>query len=46
MRDITEIFDHYRIIARSVLNTAFWLEVELRGWDSRDRFERIKELLF
>lgn len=46
MRDITEIFDHYRIAARSIWNMAFWSEPELRNWDSWDQFERIKELLF
>ena len=46
MRNITDLMQHYRIAARSVWNTAFWSVPELRTWDSRDRFEKIKQMLF
>jgi hypothetical protein len=44
--DVTEAFDHYRVAARSVWNTAFWPYAELRSWDARDQFRKVKELLF
>jgi hypothetical protein len=46
MRDVTDLFDHFRIVARSVWNTGFWTRPELRTWDSWDQFEQVKELLF
>ena len=46
MRDITNLFDHYRVVARSIWNTGFWSEPELQDWDSRDQFEQITRLLF
>lgn len=46
MRDVTQLFDHYRISARAVWNTAFWSQTELRNTESWDRFERVKESLF
>jgi hypothetical protein len=46
MREITPLFDHYRIVARSIWNTGFWAEKELQNWDSADQFEQIKSLLF
>jgi hypothetical protein len=45
-REVTDLMDHYRVVARSVWNTGFWLVPELRNWDSRERFEEIKRLLF
>ena len=39
-------FDHYRIAARSVWNTAFWPVPELRNWDSDERFDEIQRILF
>jgi hypothetical protein len=45
MRDITDIMDHYRIVARSIWNTGFWAQSDLRTWDARDQFEQIKKLL-
>jgi len=46
MQKVTERFVIYRNAARSVWNTAFWPYEELRNWDSRDRFEEIKRILF
>jgi hypothetical protein len=37
---------HYRVVARSVWNTAFWPFPERRNWDARDQFDQIKGLLF
>ncbi|MGA2984703.1 MAG: hypothetical protein ABSG32_12880 [Terriglobia bacterium] len=46
MRDITDLMDHYRDVARSVWNTGFWVQADLQTWDARDQFEQIKKLLF
>jgi hypothetical protein len=46
MREITNLFDHYRVVARSIWNTGFWSEPDLQDWDSRDQFQQIKRLLF
>jgi hypothetical protein len=46
MREITNLFDHYRVVARSIWNTGFWSQPDLQDWDSRDRFDQIKTLLF
>lgn len=43
MREITDIMDHYREVARSLWNTAFWAKPELQTWDARDQFEQIKK---
>jgi hypothetical protein len=44
--DVTDVMNHYRIVARSVWNLGFWPLQELRNWDSRDQFDQIKALLF
>jgi hypothetical protein len=31
MKDITAIFDHYRVSARSIWNSAFWPDPDLRN---------------
>lgn len=46
MRDITDIMDHYRVVARSVWNFGFSVIDELRNWDSRDHFDQIEKLVF
>jgi len=46
MRDVTAVFDHYRLSARSVWNTAFWPDPDLRGWDSVEQFGAIENILF
>jgi hypothetical protein len=46
MREITKLFDHYRVVARSIWNLGFWSESDLQNWDARDQFNQIKRLLF
>ena len=46
MRDITAVFDHYRISARSLWNTAFWPDPDFRDWNSVERFQEIERILF
>ena len=46
MKDVTDILDYYRVAARSVWNTAFWPVLELRNWDSVERFDEIQRILF
>src|SRR5262249_35210292 len=36
----------YRNAARSVWNSAFWSQRDLRTWDSWEQFEAIKKILF
>jgi hypothetical protein len=46
MTDVTPIFDHYRVSARSIWNTAFWPDPEFREWDYVDEFTSIERILF
>ncbi len=46
MTDVTAIFDHYRVSARSIWNTAFWPDPELREWDYVDDFMSMARILF
>lgn len=46
MKDVSNIFDHYRISARSIWNTSFWPIKELRDWDCVDEFDEIQRILF
>ena len=46
MKDVTAIFDHYRVSARSVWNTAFWPDPGFRNWDSVEQFQSIERILF
>jgi|SRR5579859_4306797 len=46
MRDVTSIFDHYRISARSIWNTAFWPDPDFHRWDFVDEFRAIEKILF
>lgn len=46
MKDITNVFDHFRVCARSIWNTAFWPDEDLRNWDSVDRFDDLQRILF
>jgi hypothetical protein len=46
MREVTDLMDRYRVVARSVWNTAFWPYPDRRNWDARDQFDQIKPLLF
>lgn len=46
LEDITAIFDHYRVSARSIWNTAFWPDADLHEWDFVDAFDDIQRTLF
>ena len=46
MNDISGVFDHYRVSARAIWNTAFWPDVALRNWDSVEQFDEIQRILF
>jgi hypothetical protein len=46
MQDISDVFDHYRLSARAIWNTAFWPDPDFRNWDSIDQFHEIERLLF
>jgi hypothetical protein len=46
LTDVTAIFDHYRVSARSIWNTAFWPDPTLREWDFIDAFSDIQRILF
>ena len=46
MKEITDIFDHYRVSARAIWNTAFWPDADFRNWDSLEQFDEIQRILF
>jgi hypothetical protein len=46
VKDVSNIFDHYRVSARAIWNTAFWPDPDFRNWDSIDQFHEIERLLF
>jgi hypothetical protein len=46
VKDVSIIFDHYRMSARAIWNTAFWPDQDFRNWDSIDQFHQIAKLLF
>jgi hypothetical protein len=46
VKDVSSMFDHYRMSARAIWNTAFWPDQKFRNWDSIDQFHQIEELLF
>jgi hypothetical protein len=46
VNDIGGIFDHYRMSARAIWNTAFWPDQDFRNWDSIEQFHEIEKLLF
>ena len=46
VKDVSSIFDHYRMSARTIWNTAFWPDQDFRNWDSIDQFHQIEKLLF
>jgi len=45
-KDISGIFDHYRVSARAIWNTAFWPDADLRNWDSVEEFDEIQKIFF
>lgn len=44
--NISSIFDHYRVSARAIWNTAFWPDPDFRNWDSIEQFHEIEKLMF
>jgi hypothetical protein len=46
VKDISDVFDHYRMSARSIWNTAFWPDIALQHWDSVEQFDEIQRILF
>src|SRR5258705_436239 len=46
VRDISNIFDHYRVSARAIWNTAFWPDADFRNWNTIEQFDEIQRLLF
>jgi hypothetical protein len=46
VKEISDVFDHYRVSASAIWNTAFWPDVELRDWDSVEQFDEIQRILF
>ncbi len=46
MQDISSIFDHYRIAARTLWNVGFWADTDFRNWDSVEQFDEIQKILF
>ena len=46
MKDISSIFDHYRISARTIWNIAFWPDPDFRNWDSVEQFDEIQRIRF
>jgi len=46
MKDVSSIFDHYRVSARAIWNTAFWPDTDFRNWDSIEQFDEIQKILF
>jgi hypothetical protein len=46
MKDVSNVFDHYRSSARAIWNTAFWPDPDFRNWDSIDQFHEIEKRLF
>jgi hypothetical protein len=45
MTDVTLTFERYRLAAGSLWNGHFWMPGEA-NWHDRDRFERVKRVLF
>ena len=46
MKDASDVFDHYRVSARAIWNTAFWPDADFRNWDSAEQFDEIQRILF
>ncbi|MGA8739697.1 MAG: hypothetical protein WB561_00765 [Terracidiphilus sp.] len=46
LKDVTAIFDHYRVSAREIWNTAFWPDPEFREGFYIGQFEWIAKILF
>jgi hypothetical protein len=46
MSNVSGVFDHYRISATAIWNTAFWPDEDFRSRDSIKQFREIEKLLF
>ena len=46
MKDVSTVFDHFRVSAREIWNCAFWPDPDFRNWDSADSFDEIQRILF
>lgn len=46
MRDVTDLMDRYRGVARSVWDSGFSEAREQKNWDFCDQFNQVKKLLF
>jgi len=46
MIDVTEIVHRYRLALRHIWNTCFWVDPDLRNYDSIDFHEKLKPPLF
>jgi hypothetical protein len=46
MKDISSVFDHYRVSAKTIWNIAFWPDADFRNWDSVEQFDEIQKILF
>ena len=46
MKDVSAIFDHFRVSARDIWNRGFWPVLDFQNWDSSEVFGEIKTLLF
>lgn len=46
LRNVSDIFEHYRCAIQTVWNVFFWNRESLRNWDSVTHFRRVKRDLF
>jgi hypothetical protein len=46
MKDVSNVFDPYRVSARTIWNTAFCPDADFRNWDSVEQFDEIQRILF
>src|SRR5437879_6318798 len=46
LRNVSEIFEHYRCALQTLWNVFFWDRKSFRHWDSASHFRRIKRDLF
>jgi hypothetical protein len=46
LKDVSGAFDHFRVSARGIWNSAFWPDPDFRNWDSDEAFGEIQRILF
>jgi hypothetical protein len=46
VKDVSSVFDHFRVSAREIWNRAFWPVPDFQNWDSEEAFGEIKTILF